>query len=97
MNSVLLAAGCAVAYMAAYRLYGRFLARRIFSIRSETPTPAHSRQDGIDYVPTGKEILFETFAAARLHQRARAVRGHGRFDVGADCLAPRDCGSRPES
>jgi hypothetical protein len=31
MNTVLLAAGCALAYMAAYRLYGRFLARRIFS------------------------------------------------------------------
>jgi carbon starvation protein len=29
-----------------------------FFICSEAPTPAHRRQDGIDYVPTGREILF---------------------------------------
>jgi len=58
MNSLLLAVGCALAYLIAYNTYGRFLARRIFNIQPDSPTPAHTKADGTDYVATKKEILF---------------------------------------
>jgi len=58
MNSLLLAVGCAIAYVIAYKTYGRFLARRIFNVQPDSPTPAHVKADGTDYVATKKEILF---------------------------------------
>jgi len=58
VTSLLLAAGCAVAYLVAYRTYGRFLASRIFGLDPNASTPACRISDGADYVPTKKEILF---------------------------------------
>jgi carbon starvation protein len=42
----------------AYVVYGRFLARRIFRLDDSRPTPAHTMQDGVDYVPTRVPVLF---------------------------------------
>ncbi|GAB6167285.1 hypothetical protein JCM19992_32850 [Thermostilla marina] len=42
----------------AYLTYGRFLARRLFRFDPNRPTPAHTMQDGIDYVPTRLPVLF---------------------------------------
>ncbi len=42
----------------AYVVYGRFLARRIFRLNDSRPTPAHTMQDGVDYVPTRVPVLF---------------------------------------
>ena len=42
----------------AYRFYGRFLARKIFQLDPNRPTPAHTKNDGIDYVPTKIPVLF---------------------------------------
>jgi len=36
----------------------RILARRVFGLRWEARTPAHSMRDDIDYIPTNKYILF---------------------------------------
>ena len=58
MNTILLAAGCAAAYLVAYHTYARFLARKIFDLEPDAATPAHKMNDGTDYVPTKKEILF---------------------------------------
>ncbi len=41
----------------AYFIYGRYL-RRLFGVDAERPTPAHSRRDGVDYVPTRLPVLF---------------------------------------
>lgn len=41
----------------AYVLYGRYLGR-VFDINDERPTPAHQRQDGQEFVPTRKAVLF---------------------------------------
>ncbi len=41
----------------AYRWYGRWIARR-FAVDDARPTPAHSKQDGVDYVPTPPFYLF---------------------------------------
>lgn len=46
------------ALIAAYFIYGRFLARRIFRLDASRPTPAHQFEDGVDYVPTKVPVLF---------------------------------------
>ncbi|MGV1099360.1 carbon starvation CstA family protein [Thiovibrio sp. JS02] len=58
MNSLLLATGCLVAYLAAYHTYGRYLARKIFRLDDGRQTPAHRLRDGVDFIPTGKDVLF---------------------------------------
>ena len=42
--------------VAAYRLYGRFLTVK-FKINPQSPTPAHTEQDGVDYVPARSFVL----------------------------------------
>ena len=58
MGSILLAVGAAVAYLVAYHTYGKFLARKIFALDPDRCTPAVEVNDGADYVPTKKGILF---------------------------------------
>ncbi len=57
MSLPLLAVSFLVLLVAAYHLYGRWVARQ-FAINDETPTPAHTMSDGVDYVPTSKFYLF---------------------------------------
>ncbi len=45
-------------YLVAYHTYGKFLARKIFNIDPNRVTPSHELEDGIDYVPTKKQIIF---------------------------------------
>lgn len=50
---------CAFAvYILAYRFYGRFLARRVFRVDGGRRTPAFEREDGVDFVPTNRFVLF---------------------------------------
>lgn len=58
VNSLVLAGLCFFLYLVAYRTYGRYLAQKIFRLRDDHPTPAHSSHDGVDFVPTRKDILF---------------------------------------
>jgi carbon starvation protein len=58
MTPVLAATAAFVAYFLAYRFYARHLARRVFALDPEAETPAHSRRDGVDYVPTRPIVLF---------------------------------------
>lgn len=57
MKLTLLALGFLVALVAAYRLYGRWVARQ-FMLDDSRPTPAHQVNDGIDFVPTKPFYLF---------------------------------------
>lgn len=41
-----------------YVFYGRFLGRRIFQLKGDTPTPAHTMYDGVDYCPAPTPVLF---------------------------------------
>ncbi len=45
-------------YILMYRLYGRFIGSKIFRLSQACKTPACKYEDGIDYVPTRKEIIF---------------------------------------
>ncbi|TET32834.1 MAG: carbon starvation protein A [Planctomycetota bacterium] len=58
MNSIILAAIAFLGYILAYRFYGRFLSRKIFGLRDTTDVPSHQLEDGVDYVPTNRSILF---------------------------------------
>lgn len=58
MNAVVLIAVTFLAYIIAYRLYGRFLGKKIFKLDPDRPTPAHEMRDGVDYLPTKKSVLF---------------------------------------
>jgi carbon starvation protein len=41
-----------------YRFYSRFLAERIFELRADEPVPAVELEDGVDFVPTQREVLW---------------------------------------
>jgi len=47
-----------VGYIAAYRLYGRFLAKKIFGLSDDKVPPSKALEDGEDYVPTRKGVVF---------------------------------------
>lgn len=49
---------CFVLYFLGYRVYGRFIGQHLFGLDAKRPTPAHTLQDGVDYVPTRKSVLF---------------------------------------
>lgn len=58
MESVLIAVVSFVGFLVAYHTYGRYLARKIFKLNPEAPTPAHTMTDGVDYVPARRAVLF---------------------------------------
>jgi len=41
-----------------YRFYSRFLARHVFALTDDEPVPAREHEDGIDFVPTRKDVLW---------------------------------------
>ncbi|HSK96757.1 MAG TPA: carbon starvation protein A [Euzebyales bacterium] len=42
----------------AYRYYAAYLADRVYALDPDFVTPAHEFEDGVDYVPTNKHVLF---------------------------------------
>jgi carbon starvation protein CstA len=51
-------------YLVAYRYYGLFIANRVLGIDPTRATPAVLRNDGLDFVPTNKHVLFGHHFAA---------------------------------
>ncbi len=51
-------------YLIAYRYYGRFIARRVLRLDATRMTPAYRHNDGLDFVPTNKYVLFGHHFAA---------------------------------
>ncbi|WP_298888800.1 carbon starvation protein A [uncultured Serinicoccus sp.] len=58
MNSLLLALIGVTMILAGYALYSRFLATKIYALDDSRRTPAHELEDGVDYVPTNKYVLW---------------------------------------
>ena len=59
MNSIFLAFGGLLLFGLGYRFYASYIASKIFSIGNFSgEVPAKEFEDGIDFVPTKKEILF---------------------------------------
>jgi len=46
------------AFLTGYLVYSRYIARYVYRLDPEFRTPAHEFEDGVDYVPTNKHVLF---------------------------------------
>jgi len=45
-------------YILMYKFYGKFIGQKIFGLDDSNKAPSVQQEDGIDYVPTKKEIIF---------------------------------------
>jgi carbon starvation protein len=64
VNSVWLVTAALSVYLIAYRFYSKFIAERVLRVDASRPTPAVRHNDGLDYVPTNKWILYGHHFAA---------------------------------
>lgn len=58
MNSGILTAVCLLAFYLGYRFYSKYISYKIYDINNKLITPANSINDGVDFVPTNKHIIF---------------------------------------
>ena len=58
MNSLILAVIGVGMMIGGYLLYSRFLGKRVYQLSDAYKTPAHTMNDGVDYVPTNKYVLW---------------------------------------
>jgi carbon starvation protein len=58
MLTVAIALGSLVLYLIAYHTYGRWLARRVFRIDPSRTPPSMEREDGVDFVPSHRWMVF---------------------------------------
>jgi carbon starvation protein len=64
INSVWLVLASSCTYALGYRFYGRFIAWRVMALNNQRATPAERLQNGHDFEPTNKWILFGHHFAA---------------------------------
>ena len=64
INAVWLVAAATCVYLLAFRFYSLFLATRVLQLDGTRPTPAVRFNDGLDYCPTDKNVLFGHHFAA---------------------------------
>jgi carbon starvation protein len=64
VNALWVVAAAISVYVLAYRYYSLFISRRVMQLDPNRLTPAHTRSDGLDYVPTNKGVLFGHHFAA---------------------------------
>jgi carbon starvation protein len=64
VNAIWLVVAAVCVNLIAYRFYSRFIAERVLGLDARRLTPAHRRNDGLDYVPTDKWVLFGHHFAA---------------------------------
>ncbi len=58
MSAIALLVVGLAAFFTGYRFYSRYVAERIYRLDPDYVTPAHRFEDGTDYVPTNKHVLF---------------------------------------
>lgn len=58
MNALFLAVIGVAMMLGGYFLYSRYLGSRIYKLNASFRTPAHALEDGVDYVPTNKYVLW---------------------------------------
>lgn len=64
VNALWLVVASIACYSIAYRFYSLFIAKNIFELDDRRRTPAERNNDGLDYVPTNKWVLFGHHFAA---------------------------------
>ncbi|MHC3126930.1 carbon starvation protein A [Brevundimonas sp. GN22] len=64
ISAVWLVTAALCIYAIAYRYYARYLAGKVLKLNPNRPTPAVRHNDGLDYVPTPRNVLFGHHFAA---------------------------------
>ncbi len=64
INAVWVVAAAVCVYLIAYRFYSSFIAKRVMGLDGGRETPAYKFNDGLDYVPTNRYVLFGHHFAA---------------------------------
>ncbi|ALA57046.1 carbon starvation protein A [Nitrospira moscoviensis] len=64
VNGLWLVVAAACIYVLAYRFYGRWLAKRVVDLNNQRVTPAVRLNDGVNFHPTNKVVLFGHHFAA---------------------------------
>lgn len=96
INALWIVVASVCIYLIAYRFYGLYIAKNVLAVDPTRMTPAVRHNDGLDYVPTDKKVLFGHHFA--LHCRSRSAGGAGTGGANGlpagDDLAARWGGSR---
>ena len=58
MSAIALLVVGVFAFLTGYQVYSRYLAKRIYRLDPDFVTPAHEFEDGVDYLPTNRHVLF---------------------------------------
>ncbi len=58
MEALFLMIAVFAGYILMYRFYGQFIGKVIFKLNPDAKVPSRVQEDGIDFVPTKKEIIF---------------------------------------
>jgi carbon starvation protein len=64
LNAMWFVVATVCSYLVAYRLYSSFIAARVLALDDTRATPAERKDDGRDFVPTNKWVLFGHHFAA---------------------------------
>ncbi|HEY6544232.1 MAG TPA: carbon starvation CstA family protein [Dokdonella sp.] len=64
INAIWLVGAATAIFLIAHRFYARFIGDRVLGLDATRPTPAVRRNDGLDYVPTDKWVVFGHHFAA---------------------------------
>ena len=58
MGTLLIALAAGIGFIVAYHTYGRWLGSKIFRLSADAVCPSERLNDGVDYVPTSKSVVF---------------------------------------
>ncbi len=64
INAMWLVVAAVCTYLLAFRFYASFIAKSVIEVDPQRVTPAYRHDDGLDYVPTNKYVLFGHHFAA---------------------------------
>lgn len=64
INALWIVVASVCIYLIAYRFYGLYIAKNVLAVDPTRMTPAVRHNDGLDYVPTDKKVLFGHHFAA---------------------------------
>jgi len=64
INAVWIVVAAVCVYLIAYRFYSKFIAEKVLGLDAKRMTPAYKFNDGLDHVPTNKNVLFGHHFAA---------------------------------
>src|SRR5689334_22147178 len=64
VNALWLVTAAVCTYVIGYRVYSKFLASSVLGLDDRRKTPAHTLENGRDFVPTGRWVVFGHHFAA---------------------------------